>query len=196
MRTIKVEFFLFCRDFIKKDRDESFMSKLKSKQFFMELEVLYSQISGDKIQIIKNVLTNTYKDILKVYIDEEIELIDEAYTLQRRQYNAEILLNYLIRNKKRGIGLWVVSKDIYSSGMNFVFGLAQPFKGAILSIYRLLNKRLIEKEVVHEVGHVLGLPHCSNNCVMQYSNSLWEAEIKPSYLCEECKKKINLIYSY
>ncbi|MHA1211907.1 MAG: hypothetical protein ACTSSH_05545 [Candidatus Heimdallarchaeota archaeon] len=36
----------------------------------------------------------------------------------------------------------------------------------------------------------MGLEHCQNFCVMQYSTSLKEAEKKPSSLCKDCQKNI------
>ena len=161
-----------------------------SNSHYIELEIFYSQISEDEIQIIKNALINTYKNILEVFIGGEIELLGQAYNLQRDQYNAEILLRYLLNNKKREIALWIIPMDLFTQGMNFIFGLAYRLHGAVLSIFRLSNNELIEKEAIHEVGHVLGLNHCTNSCVMQYSNSLWEAKIKPVYLCEKCRQKL------
>lgn len=166
-------------------------SGLKPGSSPIKLDFFYSQVSKDEIQIIKDALTHVYKDFLEVFVEDEVELLNEAYDTSRGQYNAEVLLRHLIRNRRRDVGLWVISEDIYASGMNFVFGLAQPFKGAVLSVYRLSTRELIRKEAVHEVGHVFGLSHCSNSCVMQYSNSLWEAKIKPSFLCENCKRKLS-----
>lgn len=162
----------------------------------VRLEVFHYRVSDDVIQIVKGALVDAYKDVLKVFVEGEIKLVDSAYNPQRGQYNAEMLLRHLITCKRRDAGLWVVSKDVYASGMNFVFGLAQPFNGAVLSVYRLSDKGLIEKEAVHEVGHVLGLSHCNNSCVMQYSNSLWEAKSKPLCLCEECRRKIKFLSFY
>ena len=163
---------------------------LTSNSYHIELEIFYSQISTDEIQIIKNALVNTYKDNLEFFIGGEIELVSQAYNLQRNQYNAEILLRYLLNNKKREIALWVIPMDLYTQGLNFVFGYAMYHGGAVLSVYRLSTVELIEKEAIHEVGHVLGLQHCRNHCVMQFSNSLFEAKMKPSSLCESCKRKI------
>ncbi len=70
--------------------------------------------------------------------------------------------------------------------MNFVFGVAHPGKAAVLSTHRLDSLDLINKEAIHETGHVLGLQHCNNECVMQFSNSLYEAKAKPATLCERC----------
>ena len=157
------------------------------------LEIFYFQISKKVIQLIRNALATTYGFILDVSIGGKLEPPKEAYNLQREQYNADILLSYLLKTKNTDTTIWILRKDIYCKGMNFVFGLAKYYGGAVLSICRLSNNDLIEKEAIHEVGHILGLQHCSNYCVMRFSNSLWEAKMKPSYLCESCKKKITFL---
>ena len=83
-------------------------------------------------------------------------------------------------------GLWVIQEDLYCIDMNFVFGYAMCGEGVVLSIHRLNSEELIGKEAIHEIGHILGLRHCRNRCIMQFSNSLWEATIKPLYFCESC----------
>lgn len=153
-------------------------------------EIFYSQISSKEIQLIQRALATTYRDVLDVIIGGELELIKEAYHPEGDQYNADILLSHLLKTKKIDTALWVIQKDLYCKGMNFIFGYAMYHGGAILSTYRLSTPELIEKEAIHEVGHILGLQHCSNHCIMQFSNSLWEAKMKPSYLCESCKRKI------
>jgi archaemetzincin len=46
----------------------------------------------------------------------------------------------------------------------------------------------IVKEAVHELGHAFGLNHCRNiKCVMHFSNSLSDTDIKTSHLCNVCK---------
>jgi len=161
----------------------------------MMLKIFYSQISNVEIQFIQKALTTTYEDALNVVIGEGLELIKEAYNPESDQYNADILLKHLLKTKNKDTVLWVIQKDLYCQGMNFVFGYAMYHRGAVLSTYRLSSPKLIEKEAIHEVGHILGLKHCSNHCIMQFSNSLLEAELKPLYLCEDCKRKIALIKS-
>ena len=122
----------------------------------------------------------------------------EAYDRSRMQYNASILLNSITSTSARATTdssvylLWIVSEDIFVRGMNFVFGIAKPGKGAVLSTYRLDSLNLIKKEAIHEMGHVFGLQHCSNKCVMQFSNSVNEAKKKPAELCDKCKYMLNL----
>jgi archaemetzincin len=43
------------------------------------------------------------------------------------------------------------------------------------------------KEAVHELGHTLGLRHCSRSlCVMHFSNSIFDTDKKKSLLCDQC----------
>jgi archaemetzincin len=157
------------------------------------LEIIYFQISNKYIKKIQSSLEKTYGDILNIIMGGELEPPKDAYDLQRNQYNADILLSYLLKIKKTNTALWVIKEDIYCRGINFVFGLALRLGGAVLSIHRLSGNDLIEKEANHEVGHILGLQHCSNYCVMQFSNSLFEAKMKPLYLCESCRRKITFL---
>jgi archaemetzincin len=89
----------------------------------------------------------------------------------------------------------------YSDKLNFVFGEAH-LNGRICAIYlprirqefyrlkpdkSLFYQRLV-KEAVHELGHAFGLNHCENiKCVMHFSNSLSDTDIKISRLCNACR---------
>jgi len=128
-----------------------------------------------------------------------------AYDRNRMQYNASILLNSITATWRAkattetktasSFYLWIVSEDIFVRGMNFVFGVAKPGKGAVLSTCRLDSLNMIKKEAIHEMGHVFGLQHCSNKCVMQFSNSVYEAKKKPAELCDKCKHMLNLLWT-
>jgi len=157
-----------------------------------ELEIVSSQISQEDIHFIRDALTSTYGTITEVLIGGERKLPPDAYSHQRNQYDAELLLGYLLTTKTKELAVWVIPKDLYTQDMNFIFGLAQYLRGAILSIFRLSTKELREKEAIHEVGHIFGLTHCTNRCVMQYSNSLWEAQHKPDSLCQTCTARLNI----
>jgi archaemetzincin len=143
------------------------------------------------------------EDVFGLETQEVLQLstaaVKNAYNTQRGQYNASKLLSALIQGMARvpaardSVALWMVSDDMYVAGMNFVFGLAHTGKAAVLSIHRLYSDELIVKEAIHELGHVLGLQHCTNECVMQFSNSLAEAEEKPARLCEQCRAYISYL---
>lgn len=89
--------------------------------------------------------------------------------------------------------------DLYSNGLNFVFGVAYPFKGCIVSYARLFSDdeelffSRVRKEITHEMGHVFGLSHCLNpKCVMHFSNSLADTDYKSEEFCPSCREKLLL----
>ena len=130
---------------------------------------------------------------------EELLLPKRAYVANRKQYNAkpflEMLENYSNRSS-HAIG--VVDLDLFVSNLNFIFGTAQFGGNAIVALPRLRQSfyglpdddtlffQRIAKEVFHELGHVMGLRHCTNHCVMQFSNSLNDTDRKPEAFCQEC----------
>ena len=124
-------------------------------------------------------------------------IVAPSYNPQRRQYNAEILLDRVRVAPGRCI-LGVTSPDLYVEGLNFVFGLADsPGKAAVISLYRLhagtdetIFRARAVKEAVHELGHTRGLGHCAEpNCVMAFSNSLVDTDRKGKEFCSRCAHK-------
>lgn len=92
--------------------------------------------------------------------------------------------------------LGVVDKDLYVENLNFIFGLAYS-NFSVISVHRLVSedKELLYtravKEAVHELGHVAGLDHCPNiSCVMHFSNSLGDTDIKNETFCSKCKERL------
>lgn len=164
-----------------------------------KLRIFYDKNSEAKVPSVKEAL----KDVFGIETGGEIQLgaaeVKGASNTNRMQYDASNLLNYLIRytskvrSKEPSLSLWVIGDDLYVQGMNFVFGVAQPGKAAVLSTHRLDSLDLIKKEAIHEMGHVFGLKHCNNYCVMQFSNSLYEAKKKPAKLCDRCRALLTFL---
>ena len=119
-----------------------------------------------------------------------LKIPERTWNVRRRQVFGPGLLSHLQKKLSLGeMGLWIVDQDLFAPGMNFVFGQARKGMGAVLSTARLGNAfSFIVKEAIHEMGHVLGLDHCRLPCVMTFSNSVADANLKVSRLCICCRK--------
>lgn len=128
---------------------------------------------------------------------EEIN-IGFAFVKERNQFLADVLLKFLkIYNPDGEKVVFLIEKDLFTPGYNFIFGKAELGKKfSIVSTARLSTKKeevyyeRCSKEVNHELGHNFGLIHCDNkNCVMFFSNTISDTDRKSYKLCERCVKK-------
>jgi len=142
---------------------------------------------------------------------EALPTPEEAFNKARQQYRSDIILScvrsYAEKEKALDRVLGIVDIDIFVPELNFVFGEAEcPGKAALISLWRLRPEFYGEapnvelfverstKEAVHELGHTLGLKHCSNPfCVMYFSNSIFETDRKQSLFCNKCHLKAETI---
>ncbi len=129
-----------------------------------------------------------------------LSLPAEAFDRARGQYVAEEIARLLAHTKSgHSVGLLLADADAYVPGLNFVFGLADPELG-VASVYlarlRLWTDRgnyvaRVVKEVLHELGHVLGLRHCrSRGCVMNFSNNVFDVDRKLGAFCASCARAL------
>jgi len=130
----------------------------------------------------------------------------QAYNPERKQYFSSILLTSLSKTEGEERVVGITDVDLYVPRLNFVFGEANTGTGiAIVSLCRLRQEyygldpdealflERATKEIVHELGHTFGLEHCPNNkCVMHFSNSLADTDLKGVCFCSSCRPKIIL----
>ena len=140
-------------------------------------------------------------------LEEEIAL-EPFFSSDRQQYHStEILRKLLPYAAAAGHHvLGIMDEDLYIPILTFVFGEAQlSGRCALMSGHRLhqefyglpadesLYLHRCEKEAVHELGHTLGLTHCQNfECVMRYSNSVADIDIKRNVFCPNCSQMLGI----
>jgi archaemetzincin len=138
---------------------------------------------------------------------EQVELdLEATFDRSRRQYNSTLLLEQVL-NLGGGPGerrVAVVDVDLHIPVLAFVFGEAMlSGPAAVVSTHRLANSyyglprdealltRRLAKELVHELGHTLGLRHCRQfECVMRTSTHVGEIDLKRGTLCGACADEV------
>jgi len=152
---------------------------------------------------IQDGLCRIFPEVDCVILRDIMPAPQDAYNARRQQYHSSTILakmhSYVPRSDVDNV-LGVTEVDLYVPSLNFVFGEAEcPGRVAIISLCRLKaefygqpTKRelFVErsvKEAVHEVGHTLGLGHCTNSeCIMFFSNSIIDTDQKRLGFCEKC----------
>jgi len=138
--------------------------------------------------------------------------IEEAANTRRRQYHSTRILAILenhvnLADFKKILG--VTSLDLYNPSPNadgggFVFGEARiRGRSSIISTYRLdadqptsqVFDARVKKEVMHELGHMIGLEHCTSfTCAMHKSENVIDIDTKSDSYCDSCQAVLQEIH--
>ncbi len=112
-----------------------------------------------------------------------------AWDVNVKAFNAKTLLNNVLRD---GITyfLWLIEEPLAADDKH-VFGYAESSKGSIVSTSKMATRTLAAKEVAYQVGLVLGLNACREDCVMRYSDNFETLIKKSSTFCNTCRIKFN-----
>ncbi len=169
-----------------------------------------SWFSQELLWRIEEILTNMFDGVSFCISSDILSPPLTAFDWHRKQYYSPMLLEYIFEKVKDVIGkrnyvICIGDVDAYSDSLNFVFGEAVPDLNIACvytrrlnpyyynmdvrtDYYRLFITRII-KEIIHEWGHLLGLPHCTNKrCVMSFSNSVIDVDEKTPFFCDKCRK--------
>ncbi len=149
-----------------------------------------------KISVVRadeSIVEKAVEELENIYPFLDFEIIEEKLPIERAydSFRDQYVASKIVRMSADGsFKVVVTSVDLYENPLNFVFGLAIPvLRTAVVSYFRLVGENLIvrlEKEIMHELGHLFGLDHCNNHCVMRFSNSVYEVDLKPVKFCEKC----------
>ncbi len=123
----------------------------------------------------------------------------------RRQYRADLVLGALRRLAAPGERiLGVTAVDLCLPVLTYVFGYAELSGVAgVVSAHRLdprfhgdaddpgLALERLEKEALHEAGHLLGLTHCADRlCVMASAHDVGEIDLEEPGYCGACAARL------
>ena len=164
---------------------------------------LYLVPIGEQDETVTEHLSRELKAYLgsRVILEERVPAPQDAYDRRRNQYMARSFLRLLgAFGGDRVLG--VTDRDLYMSGLRFVFGQAEvPGRTAVISMNRLQwgvgDEEFLDrcmKEAVHELGHTFGLGHCEDpSCVMHFSVSLADTDKKAHEFCKACHVKLGQV---
>jgi archaemetzincin len=188
---------------------------MQSILLFLSLLTIYSPLKKPPLKIAvlyfstidKNLQTALVQNISATYpcavtvINGIANLPAAAYYKPRNRYRAEVLLTYLNTYSGYDKIIGITKKDISTTKDKIydwgVMGLGFcPGKACVISTFRiktpnkiLFNERFL-KIALHEIGHTIGLPHCtySTTCFMKSAEgTIKSVDRETKSLCSNCK---------
>jgi archaemetzincin len=159
------------------------------------------QVNQEYLNYVKKSVTDFYG--YACVIKPKVNLTADLLAASKTRYEASKILKKF--NSKENI-LLITEKDIaYRKSKQYpewgIFGLGlRPGNTCVISTYRLKKKVntqqmlvRLKKVALHEIGHNLGLKHCTNNreCMMNDADgTIQQVDREKIWFCEKCWKYI------
>ncbi len=137
--------------------------------------------------------------------------LQEAYLPERQQHHSTRILERLAASEEAGdhLRLGLTELDLCVPILTFVFGEAQlGGRAGVVSLRRLhqgfyglpedreLLLRRVEKECLHELGHLAGLTHCERfDCAMSFSSAVERVDMKEAAYCAACRDGLRAAFA-
>lgn len=166
----------------------------------------------DNMDVIEAGFKLFFWDDFEVKVDKlPKEVIIDAFNERRRQVDVKSLIEgfrKLNNPKPNVVDIIFIDRDLYIDGRDYVFSATHMVTKTIaLSIFRLayavnlaseegrsLFRERLYKELIHELGHLIGLDHCVNDtCVMAFSPDIPHLDRKLPILCNTCVEKAHIL---
>jgi archaemetzincin len=164
----------------------------KPSDFVLTIQPMGS-VSKKTLKEVENAVGSTFN--CKFRVDPAIPLPTRAWYAPRKRWLADVLVSQRSVSPERRT-LFVVSQDISRPAHGYenfgILGVGYANGNALVSTFRMRGDEvLLSKITVHELGHLFGLPHCSNaSCVMQDLKGRSATLEHSSSFCPNCRAKI------
>lgn len=168
-------------------------------------KIIYIQPLGDVNQEYLDYIKTAVKDFYgyECIVNSKLNFSNDILAASGTRYEASKILNKY--NSNRNV-LLITERDIAHRKSDKypewgIFGLGlRPGKTCIISTFRLkkkVSKKMLlvrlKKVALHEIGHNLGLQHCTYNkvCMMNDANgTIQQVDQEKIWFCPKCKNQL------